>query len=469
MLLARRDEGPKSLAVVGEEAEIRVEGVLTEKEDFWLWLFGVDNTTYADILDAITAVRADPSIRRVNVCVDSPGGAADGLFETMDAFEVLRREKDVRVTAKHAHSAAYGIAAAAGPITARSDAAMFGSVGVAVSFWLSDHVLDLTNTESPDKRPDLKTDEGRAVVRRELDAIFGLFADRIARGRSTTSEDVAQTFGRGASFVAGEAKRRGMIDAVALPNTQPIPARAAASTTTPQKASKAGKNVHMTTSLETQDENEDERDEEEASETPPEDEPTPVETADDEEHEEPDDDDAPGDEGPGDGDEDDEEPDAADEDEDEEDEEEMPAATARARRLLGRPDATVTDALDELEDLQVQGWLDAECTKRKLVLKPDQRARYVRLVRKGERKLVRGLLDDANRPPQGSVLEQHNIGGVTAGEQTAIPANLVAATNMLLDAARGELVAAKAKDLSNHVVVAHAERLARKRWPHLAK
>jgi ClpP class serine protease len=235
---AREGGGPRSLHLAGDVAEIRVEGVLTKKPDFWAWLLGLPNTTYRDLLAAIAVAKTDASVKRVQVYVDSPGGSADGLFETLDALADLRASKPVSVVASSAFSAGYGIAAAAGPIEALHAASMFGSVGVATSyaFWEAVEQIDLTNTDSPDKRPDVRTEEGRAVVVRELDAIFDLFANAIAKGRSAstgdsvTRDDVAKGFGRGASFVASEAKKRGMIDTIAKPTLRAVSTKVAEAT-----------------------------------------------------------------------------------------------------------------------------------------------------------------------------------------------------------------------------------------------
>lgn len=205
---------PRGLSLAGDTADLRVEGILVEQLSFWLWLLGYEQTVYADIQAGIDEVLVNPEVKNVRFLVNSVGGTASGLFETLAALERLREAKTKRVTvhAKNAYSAAYGIAAAAGPITAQTVGSMFGSVGVAVDYLLEEDIVELTNTDSPDKRPDVTTEEGRAVVVRELDAVFELFADAIARGRGTTVEDVRKNFGRGASFVAAEAKRRGMID-----------------------------------------------------------------------------------------------------------------------------------------------------------------------------------------------------------------------------------------------------------------
>lgn len=481
MGLERRD-GPRSLTVAGDTAEITVEGVLTQKPDFWAWLLDIPNTTYADLLEAIQAAKTNPAVRRVAVHVDSPGGECSGLFDVLDAFADLRTAKSVRVIASSAHSAAYGIAAVAGPIEARGRASMFGSVGVAVSFWISDHVLDLTNTESPDKRPDLRTEEGQAVVRRELDAIYDLFADAIAAGRGTTVETVTADFGRGASFVAEEARRRGMIDSIAgqEPAHSPPAAPAASThatptvrvaTSRPSARATATETLAMTTNASTDpalmddEEHEDELPPEEEEERDPEDmdedeeqEDAPEAQDEDEEEDEPD-----------------PEPDPADEPE--EDEEEPSARrlaptsvlarlTARARELTGNPKATVGDALDALASMKTEAWLSEECGRRSLSLSPDQRATCLRLAAKGEREGALAILDAINAPPSAPP-QLAAVGPVPETFEAAVEACMEEARE--LAQADEQKAAAKqrrpALEVPRHHVVAYAQKLASERYP----
>jgi ClpP class serine protease len=203
------------MAIEDGVAEIRVEGVLTAEPDPCAWFFGVKSTAYSDIIAALAQASADDAVKSVLFRIDSPGGMVDGLFDALGAIQAFA--KPMSVLANQACSAAYAIAAVAGKIKATNAAASFGSIGVAASIRLDPEVLDLASTEAPDKRPDLATDEGKAVVVRYLDAIHDLFVDAIADGRGMKAEDVNSTFGRCATLLAGEAKRLGMIDDVVQP------------------------------------------------------------------------------------------------------------------------------------------------------------------------------------------------------------------------------------------------------------
>lgn len=204
---------PRIMKAVDGVAEISITGVLTERPDFFSAYYGGGNTTFSDIRASLLLAQADASIKEVLLQIASPGGTVEGLFETLNVIEAF--DKPMRVQASFACSAAYAIAAAGGKISATTEASMFGSIGVAVSLFVDDSTVDITNTESPAKRPNVSTPEGKAVIQAELDAIYELFAKAIARGRGTTVERVTADFGRGATLLSTAAKAAGMIDAVA--------------------------------------------------------------------------------------------------------------------------------------------------------------------------------------------------------------------------------------------------------------
>lgn len=218
---ASRSNGglPENLTLAGSVAEIRVEGVLTKRPDFWAWLLGGGNTTYTSIRQALAVAEQDPKIKTIVLAIDSPGGSVDGLFETLDAIASMRgnSSKALRVRADNAQSAAYGIAAVAGSIEAASRVSTFGSIGVAQSFRVAPDVVTLTNTDSPDKRPDVSTAEGKAVVVKYLDQISDEFVRAIAKGRDVTPSTVASDYGRGQSFTAPNALKLGLIDKISTP------------------------------------------------------------------------------------------------------------------------------------------------------------------------------------------------------------------------------------------------------------
>lgn len=213
------DGQPRNMRVAGSTAQIDIEGVLTEKPDCIAMIFGGGNTTYESIRKSLALAEADPNVKNILLNVASPGGEVEGLFETFAALDTTT--KPVSVRASFAASAAYGLAAVAGHIEATTPASTFGSIGVAAMFVVSEEIVDIASTEAPNKRPDVSTDEGVAVVREYLDQLHDQFAAAIAAGRAATTKndvDVATVnaeFGRGGLLIAAAAKKRGMIDRVA--------------------------------------------------------------------------------------------------------------------------------------------------------------------------------------------------------------------------------------------------------------
>lgn len=206
-------DGPRLLTVAGDQAEITVSGVITQKPDFLAMLFGGGNVTYQDISAAVEAAENDDAIKKITMKVDSPGGQFEGLFETLAVME--NAKKPIEVIASKAASAAYAIVSKADKITAVNRASMFGSVGVVASLRVNDNVVEIASTEAPKKRPDVTTEAGKAVMREQVDALHEIFADAIATGRGTTVENVNTNFGQGATLLADEALKQGMIDGIA--------------------------------------------------------------------------------------------------------------------------------------------------------------------------------------------------------------------------------------------------------------
>lgn len=201
------------LTTAGDVAEIRVSGVITDKPDLMAMLFGGGNVTWPEIATALVAADSDPAVKRIELSVDSPGGSIDGMFDAIAAMQAVRKPTRAVVRNKAA-SAAYALISQADEIVATNRAVRFGSVGIVAGFYNDENEIQVTSTQAPKKRPDVTTEEGKAVVREELDAIHELMVEAIATGRKSTPEKVNAEFGQGAMLLADEAAKRGMVDSV---------------------------------------------------------------------------------------------------------------------------------------------------------------------------------------------------------------------------------------------------------------
>lgn len=200
-------------SVAGDQAEVRVEGVLTKQPSFLAWLFGGGNATYKDIADSLAQAQADPQVKNISMRIDSPGGNFDGLFIAIAAMQSVTKPITAYVE-DLAASAAFALAANADRIVVRDKSTRVGSIGVVAGFMTDDDMIEITSTQAPKKRPDPTTADGIAAIREEIDAMHDLFVDTIATGRGTTPANVNATFGMGACFLAEKALELGMIDAI---------------------------------------------------------------------------------------------------------------------------------------------------------------------------------------------------------------------------------------------------------------
>ena len=104
-------------------ATLNVTGALTREPDFWLWLFGIPQTTYADIISAVSSAESNADIKSMDVVFDSPGGSVSGLFEATEALRNFSKPTRAIID-DMAASAAYGLAAQADTIEAKGKMAM---------------------------------------------------------------------------------------------------------------------------------------------------------------------------------------------------------------------------------------------------------------------------------------------------------------------------------------------------------
>lgn len=217
------DEGaaPRILSIAGDTATISVSGVITKSPSFFAMLFGGGNVTYPEIVGALAEADKNEHVKQGVMKMDSPGGHVDGLFDALAAMEMFSKPLKV-VVQNQAASAAYALAAQGDEIVAENRAVRVGGIGVAASFTAFDEKVDIASTKAPKKRPDVRTEEGKDIVREELDALHELFVEEIASGRNTTPDTVNAEFGQGATLLAEEALRRGMIDSIAATSLRVI-------------------------------------------------------------------------------------------------------------------------------------------------------------------------------------------------------------------------------------------------------
>lgn len=215
----------------------------------------VNSSAGGTALDAVMAdlrvALGSSAVERVLMVFDSPGGVVSGLGEAADAIRTAGKPVTAFVTGVAA-SAAYWLASQAAELVIEP-AASVGSIGVVASMSRqvqpgSDgrQAFEITSSGAPRKRPDPSTDDGRAAIQEEIDAIENVFVADVAAGRKKTPDYVRRRFGQGGMLPAAMALEVGMADRIAtLEATLNGLARRAGPTPSPSRRAMAERDLDL--------------------------------------------------------------------------------------------------------------------------------------------------------------------------------------------------------------------------------
>lgn len=176
-------------------------------------------TSYEQIARDISAVRAAADAGDVRAAlfeVDSPGGEVGGVAETADLIAALADEIPVAgYVSDLGASAAYWLVSATAHVVA-SRTALLGSIGVVATFRRDDdaNVIEIVSSQSPRKRPDVETEEGRAQIQDTVDALAEVFLEGVSYNRGVPLDVARVQFGEGDVLVGETAVAAQLADEV---------------------------------------------------------------------------------------------------------------------------------------------------------------------------------------------------------------------------------------------------------------
>lgn len=203
-----------------EIAVIQVLGPIFPRANLMTMVSGA--TSISKMQAQFKAAMEDPNIGGIILNVDSPGGEVTGVSEFAQMLFEARGKKPITAYVPGmAASAAYWLASAADEIVA-ADTAEAGSIGVVAAYsddkeaqkkkGITTH--EIVSSQSPNKRPDISTPEGRKQIQTVVDDLASIFVSTVARNRGVTEDHVLENFGQGGMFVGARAVERGMVDRV---------------------------------------------------------------------------------------------------------------------------------------------------------------------------------------------------------------------------------------------------------------
>jgi signal peptide peptidase SppA len=201
-------------------AILYVDGPLFKHANFMVRYSGA--TSYQILRRDLQAAIDNPDIHSILLVVDSPGGEANGCDELATAISEARAKKPITAfVSGMAASGGYWIASAASKIVI-SDAAMLGSIGVVLGVpdkraeeaRTGRRTFEFVSSQSPGKRPDPESDDGRQRIQSMVDDLAAVFVSAVARYRGVSTDTVIKKFGGGGMLVGAAAVKAGMADEV---------------------------------------------------------------------------------------------------------------------------------------------------------------------------------------------------------------------------------------------------------------
>ena len=208
-----------SVSIRDGTAIIPIHGPITARNTFFsLFAGGTSLETLAkDFREALS----NEDVESILFDIDSPGGVAVGPFEMAEMIFKGRSKKPIySYIGRNGSSAAYWLASATEKIFV-NPSALVGSIGVVTTIPVQEQPdmdgyknIEIVSSNANLKRPDPKTKEGLAEIRRELDDLESTFIESIAKYRSITPEIIKADFGGGGVVIGKEAVKRNMADAL---------------------------------------------------------------------------------------------------------------------------------------------------------------------------------------------------------------------------------------------------------------
>jgi capsid assembly protease len=216
--LGRPLENTRAVSIRDGVAVIPVTGPIFPRANLFTQVSG---GTSVDVMARdFHAALDDPAVRAILLDVDSPGGQATGVNELANMIHAARGDKPITAyVSGSAASGAYWIASAADQIVADATAGL-GSIGVVAGYRDTSardekagvKSVEIVSSQSPNKRLDLSTDEGRKQIQDRVDAIAEVFVTTVARNRSVDPDTVLRDFGAGGILIGADAVNAGLAD-----------------------------------------------------------------------------------------------------------------------------------------------------------------------------------------------------------------------------------------------------------------
>lgn len=204
-------------------AIVPVHGVLSKRMNMFSRISGGASTELLarDIRQALD----DPRVGALVLDIDSPGGQVDGVQTLADQIYEARGSKPIVAFADgKMASGAYWIGSAAEEIYLSGETVIVGSIGVVtqhVDYSKMEERVGIKTTEitagkykriASEHAP--LTDDGRAYIQSQIDEVYTVMVNSIARNRGVDADTVLKNMADGRLFIGKQAINAGLADGV---------------------------------------------------------------------------------------------------------------------------------------------------------------------------------------------------------------------------------------------------------------
>ena len=209
-IIVNREVYYQHVRVENRKAYLAVTGAIVPDITYW------GSTSLESLRALIDHAIDDDEVDEIILGFNSGGGYTAGVEET--ANHIKRAAEQKKITAfvfGSCASAAYWLASACSEIVVNSTAEV-GSIGavIAVWNWGTENIIEFVSKFSQNKRPDVKTEDGKAEYQKRVDALGEIFLTAVAENRGMTPEQIIKAGDSGGMIHGSLAVTRGLADRV---------------------------------------------------------------------------------------------------------------------------------------------------------------------------------------------------------------------------------------------------------------
>ena len=205
----------------GGVAVLPISGVISNKANMFTRVSG--GASAQMLQQQVESMRADPTVRSVVLDLDTPGGSVLGIPALADSIRALAAEKPtVACCSGTMASAGYWVGSAANAVYISGLTDYVGSIGVVATHAYDPRSASKQTTEiTAGKYKRMGTEnaplsvEGKAYIQSQVDEIYRVFVETVAKNRKVSADQVLQHMADGRIFIGQQAIDAGLVDGVA--------------------------------------------------------------------------------------------------------------------------------------------------------------------------------------------------------------------------------------------------------------